>query len=177
MKKGTAFRFEVEHEEAMDDLKNALMHSLALWPINYKSGHRVILAVDTSNIAVSYLLLPISEDGKWYPSRYGSIALNEQENIWNHIFGVKDLAVEVNAKYIKGMINNPDLQLNVSINHWIAGILLFEFELIHVPAEQHKGLDGLSRQPRANEDLDEDDDYEDWIDKAGAFMIEALNLH
>jgi hypothetical protein len=26
------------------------------------------------------------------------------------IFGVKNLTVEVDAKYIKGMINNPDLQ-------------------------------------------------------------------
>lgn len=192
-KKGAFFRFDEEHEEAMDDLKNALVHSPALRPIDYKSGRRVILAVDTSHIAVGYLLLQIGEDGKRYPSRYGSIALNERESrysqaklelfglfralrdVRSHIFGVKDLAVEVDAKYIKGMINNPDLQPNASINRWIAGILLFEFELIHVPAERHKGPDGLSRRPRADEDPDEEDDYEDWIDEAGAFAIEALN--
>lgn len=192
-KKGTFFRFEEEHEEAMDDLKDALVHSPALRPIDYKSGRRVILAVDTSHIAVGYLLLQIGEDGKRYPSRFGSIALNERESrysqaklelfglfralrdVRNHIFGVKDLAVEVDAKYIKGMINNPDLQPNASINRWIAGILLFEFELIHVPAERHKGPDGLSRRPRAGEDPIEDDEYEDWIDEVGAFAIEALN--
>jgi hypothetical protein len=32
------------------------------------------------------------------------------------IFGVKRLTVEVDAKYIKGMINNPDLQPNATIN-------------------------------------------------------------
>jgi hypothetical protein len=32
------------------------------------------------------------------------------------IFSVKNLTVEVDAKYIKGMINNPDLQPNATIN-------------------------------------------------------------
>jgi hypothetical protein len=32
------------------------------------------------------------------------------------IFGVKNLTMEVNMKYIKGMINNPDLQPNMTIN-------------------------------------------------------------
>ncbi|KIO05552.1 hypothetical protein M404DRAFT_47366, partial [Pisolithus tinctorius Marx 270] len=79
--------------------------------------------------------------------------------------------VEVDAKYIKGMINNPDLQPNVTINRWIAGILLFEFKLIHVLAEKHRGPDGLSRRPRANEDLEPEDDYEDWIDEVGSFAV------
>jgi hypothetical protein len=33
-----------------------------------------------------------------------------------YIIGVKKLIVEVDAKYIKGMLNEPDLQLNVTIN-------------------------------------------------------------
>ena len=32
------------------------------------------------------------------------------------IFGVTNLTAEMDAKYIKGMINNPDLQLNATIN-------------------------------------------------------------
>ncbi|KIK73060.1 hypothetical protein PAXRUDRAFT_21273 [Paxillus rubicundulus Ve08.2h10] len=55
--------------------------------------------------------------------------------------------LELDAKYVKGMINNPDLQPNVTINRWIAGILLFSFKLVHVPAEKHAGPDGLSRMP------------------------------
>ncbi|KAF8545808.1 hypothetical protein OG21DRAFT_1368261, partial [Imleria badia] len=60
------------------------------------------------------------------------------------IFGATNLVVELDAKSIQGMINNPDLQLNATINRWITGILLFHFEFRHVPAEKHTGPDGLS---------------------------------
>ena len=41
------------------------------------------------------------------------------------------------------MINNPNIQPNATINHWISTILLFNFQLRHVPGYAH-GLDGLS---------------------------------
>ena len=52
--------------------------------------------------------------------------------------------LEVDAKYIKDMLNNPDLQPNATLNQWIQGIILFDFELQHVPAERYYGLDALS---------------------------------
>ena len=62
------------------------------------------------------------------------------------------------------MLNNPDIQPNAMINHWIAGILLFDFTLVHIPGASH-GPDGLSRWPAQPEDKpDPSDDYEDWID-------------
>ena len=60
------------------------------------------------------------------------------------IFGVANLIVEMDAKYVKGMINNPDSQLNATINWWIMGILLFHFCLEHIPATRHTGPNGLS---------------------------------
>lgn len=61
---------------------------------------------------------------------------------------MKNFVIKVNAKYIKGMINNPDVQPNATINHWIAGILLpvFNFKLWHVAAKDHAPADGLSRR-------------------------------
>ena len=50
----------------------------------------------------------------------------------------------MDAKYVKGMINNPDSQLNATINWWIMGILLFHFCLEHIPAKHHTGPNGLS---------------------------------
>ncbi|KAG2139149.1 uncharacterized protein EDB93DRAFT_1253074 [Suillus bovinus] len=91
------------------------------------------------------------------------------------IFGVTNLTVEVDTKYIKGMINNPDLQPNTTINRWITGILLFRFSLIHVPAAKHAGVDELSRRPCAPEDPDESDDHEDWLDRSYSFSMEILN--
>jgi hypothetical protein len=93
------------------------------------------------------------------------------------IFGVKNLTVEVNAKYIKGMINNPNLQPNVTINQWIAGILLFSFKLIHVSMLKHKGINGLSRHPPVEKEPMEDSNYEVWIDHAYSFSIVLLNNH
>jgi hypothetical protein len=60
-----------------------------------------------------------------------------------YIIGIKKLVVKVNAKYIRGMLNNPNIQLNATINCWIAGILLFDFKLVHIPGTTH-GPDSLS---------------------------------
>jgi hypothetical protein len=57
---------------------------------------------------------------------------------------VKNLIVEVDAKYIKGMLNNPDIQPNMTINQWIAAISLFDFKLVHVPTIHHMAADRLS---------------------------------
>jgi hypothetical protein len=65
------------------------------------------------------------------------------------------LFVEMDAEYIKGMLNNPDLNPNRTLNHWIATIKLFNFKLQHVPAESHKAPDGFSHKPPIKEDIEE----------------------
>ena len=92
-----------------------------------------------------------------------------------YIIGVRNLQVEVDAKYIKGMLNEPDLQPNATINQWIQGILLFNFALVHVPADRHKGPDALSWQPVAKgETVTPDDDS--WLDNI-ALLIYFPDLH
>jgi hypothetical protein len=123
-KKDAPFVFGAEQREAMQILKDAVLSSPTLKRLDYASERKVILAVNTSNIAIGFILLQVGEDGKCYPSRFGSIALTEVESHYSQaklelyglfctvrvfIFGVKNLTVEVDAKYIKGMINNPDL--------------------------------------------------------------------
>ena len=78
-----------------------------------------------------------------------------------YIIGVKNLIVEVDAKYIKEMLNHPDLQPNAVINQWIGGILTFSFKLIHVPAKNFKGTNGLSQRRRADDDTDPEESDED----------------
>ena len=72
------------------------------------------------------------------------------------------------------MINNPDIQPNAAVNHWISAILLFDFRLRHVPGHMH-GPDGLSRQPSAPEDPADNEDYEEWIDTANSFVLQPLS--
>src|SRR5713101_993849 len=63
------------------------------------------------------------------------------------------------------MLNNPDIQPNAAINHWITAILLFDFKIVHVPADKHRRPDGLSRQPPLEGEDEEEEDPEDWVDE------------
>ena len=161
-RKGVPFEFGEEQLDAMNRLKQTLAESPALKAIDYVAKREVVLVVDSSNMGVGYILMQEGEDGRRYPSRFGSITWNERERNYSqakaelyglmralratriHIIGVQKLFVEMDAKFIKGMINNPDVQPNVTINRWIAAILLFDFEIRHVPADKHTGADGLS---------------------------------
>ena len=72
------------------------------------------------------------------------------------------------------MLKNPNLQPNATLNRWIAGILLFDFTLIHIPAIHHKGPDGLSRRPPAEDDSDVlDDEDDDWFEEAYLIVSNA----
>jgi hypothetical protein len=92
-----------------------------------------------------------------------------------YIIGIKKLVIKVDAKYIRGMVNNPSIQPNATINRWIAGIFLFDFKLVHIPSTMH-GPDGLSRQPAQPDNPPKpEDNYEDWINRAYRFM-HIINL-
>ncbi|KZT35333.1 hypothetical protein SISSUDRAFT_959944, partial [Sistotremastrum suecicum HHB10207 ss-3] len=81
-----------------------------------------------------------------------------------YLVGIKDLVVEVDASYIKAMINNPDIAPNAATNRWITGIRLFDFTLRHVPASRHQGPDGFSRRAQVPEDpLEPAEETEEWL--------------
>jgi hypothetical protein len=165
--KDSPFDWGTPQQEAMDALKLAFATSRALRPIDYECERTVYLSVDSSCIAVGYVLSQLGSDGRRYPARFGSIPWNERESRYSqpkvelyglfralreeriHLIGVRDLVVEMDASSVKGMLNNPDLQPNATINRWIAAVKLFDFRLEHVPAVQHKGPDGLSRRTPA----------------------------
>jgi hypothetical protein len=159
-------------------LKDSILESPALRCLDYKCDHKVILAVDMSVVAVGFILLQLGEDGKHYPNCFGSIALSKVESHYSQakleLYGLF-CALRAVRVYIKGMINNPDLQPNTTINRWIVGILLFQFNLVHVPAAKHAGIDGLSRRPPAENHPEEDDDHEDWVDRTYSFGVTLLN--
>jgi hypothetical protein len=163
MRKDITFHFGAEEIAAMENIKDLVTRSSALRPLDYATHDwPIILAVDSSVTAIGYVLIQIRDYKRRYPSRFGSIAWTEHESQYSqaklelygvfhalrayriYIIGVKNLIVEVDAKYLKGMLNNPDIQPNVTINRWIAGILLFDFKLVHVPAIHHMAADGLS---------------------------------
>ena len=189
-RKDFPFIFGPEQIAAQDDLKAALLSSPALRPIDYASPANVILAVDTSHLAVGFHLCQCDLDNTRirYYARFGSITLNDRESRFSqpklelyglfralrvlkmYLIGIRNLVIEVDARYIKGMLTNPDLEPSASINRWIVSILTFHFTLVHVPGTSH-GPDGLSRRPpQPGDQLELDDDFDDWIDNLYGFM-------
>jgi RNase H-like domain found in reverse transcriptase len=131
-RKGTEWEFGPLQQAAMDDLKKALLESLALCPINYKSNSPVILVVDTSYITIGFILSQCNPNNAKlrYHFCFGSITLNERESRFSqpklelyglywalcaqklHLIGIRDLIIEVDAKYIRGMLKNLDIALS-----------------------------------------------------------------
>ena len=66
--KNVEFTFRKKELLAMEKLKGLAKDLPVIRTINYASGHEVVLAVDTSYIAVGYILSQIGIDRKWYPS-------------------------------------------------------------------------------------------------------------
>ena len=61
-------------------LKDKIIQSLALRRLDYESGQKVVLTVDTSVITVGFILSQEGEDGKHYPNCFGSISLTSIES-------------------------------------------------------------------------------------------------
>jgi RNase H-like domain found in reverse transcriptase len=142
----------------MDNLKQALLTFAALWPINYKSDAPVILSINTSHIAIGFILLQCDLDNVKlrYHECFRSIMLNKWESqfsqpklelyglYWSlraqelYLIGIWNLIVEVDAKFIKGMLAHPDIAPSASINWWILFILMFYFTLVHIPGTHHR---------------------------------------
>ena len=187
-RKGIPFTWQEEHKQAVQTLKDEITQSTALISIDYSSDHTIYLSVDSSVQGVGWILAQDCPDGHHRPSHFGSISWNEHESRYSqaklelyglfhalrvqrlYLVGTRNLIVKVDAGYIRGMLQNPDVQPNATINRWITTILLFDFKLVHVPAEKHCGPDGLSRRgPAPGEE--EEDDPKDWIDHALALGI------
>ena len=122
---------------------------------------------------------------------FGSITLNDHKSHFSqpklelyslfcalhalkmYLIGVWNLVVEVDARYIKGMLANLDLAPSASMNHWIVSILPFHFTLIHIPGTQH-GPDGLSRCPwQPGNDITDsvnNPEFNDWVNQVYGFM-------
>ncbi|THH06591.1 hypothetical protein EW146_g9566 [Bondarzewia mesenterica] len=142
------FHFRPDQIAAQENLKAALLTSLALRPIDYSS------------------------EAPYHPR-------SQAQTLWPfcalcslklYLISIHNLIIEVDARYIKGMLANPDLEPSTSINHWILSILTFHFTLIHIPGTLHTP-DGLSHHPPQPGDIAEpSDDFDDWVNNVYGFL-------
>jgi hypothetical protein len=79
----------------MQRLKDEIIKSPVLRQLDYASGQEVILAVDTSMIAVRYILSQEGNDGKRYLNRFGSLSLTAVESRYSQakleLYGLSEL--------------------------------------------------------------------------------------
>lgn len=176
-RKEIPFEWGERQDKAQEELKEVLRTSPALKPLDYTSDRPVILAVDTSYLAIGFFICQqdaIDKKRRVY-ARFGSIGMNEREARFSQpkrelyglfrtlkacqfwLRGCRNLIIEVDAKYIKGMLEHPDEVPNAAINRWIEYILQFMFKLVHIPGRIH-GPDGVSRRPHYEGDTPEWDE-------------------
>ena len=179
LRKNVVFEWKEEHDNSMQNLKDALEAAVPLGNIDYESDKAVVLAVDTSFKAVGFYIYQEGSSSKLKKMfvKFGSITLNEREARFSQpkreLFGLKralevneylligcrKLVVETDAKYLSGMLNHPEMGPNATINRWIEKILMYHFEIRHVAGKTF-GPDGLSRREWQQDDekypVDED---------------------
>lgn len=172
-RKDCDFSWGSDQEGAFNLLKTLVSQAPALRPIDYKCGRPVYLSVDTSIYGIGFVLSQQDEKGRRVAARYGSLPLSDVESRYSqsklelfglfralqhyslYLAGVPKLIVEVDASCIKGMLNNPNAHAKGPLNRWINGILLYHFELVHIPGHKHKAPDALSRRRYTSADNEE----------------------
>jgi len=79
-RKDTPFVWDAPQQGAFDALKIAVSSAPSLHPINYSTDLPVVLSVDTSYIAIGFILSQYDESGRKRPAHYGSLPINERES-------------------------------------------------------------------------------------------------
>lgn len=179
------FLWTDEAQQAMDHLKEKATTAPVLVKIDYEKAKRitqlprktddglVVVAVDSAALhGAGWVVYQIQGNEK-RPAIYGSCTFNETESRYSQpkaelygvfrafrhlrhrIWGVR-FRLEHDAKFLQQLIYSPDLP-NAPMTRWISFLMLFDFEMKHVSAENHKAADGLSRRPKSSLDSDEED--------------------
>src|SRR6202000_3256238 len=181
--KDVVFVWGPRQDVSMAVLKEALKDAPCLRPLNYDWDTDIVLAVDTSWKAIGIIIYQIDliDPKKKHYAKFASIPLNSREARFSQpkrelygikralsamqywLLGCRRLVVETDALYIKGMLSNPGMGPDATINRWIEQILMFKFKLKHVKGSTF-APDGLSRriaQPGDEEWPWDEDEFED----------------
>ena len=171
LRKEVPFEWGPKQIESMRQVKEGVAAAQAIRPLDYENQGAIVLAVDSSYMGIGFYIYQedLHNPNKKYYAKFGSRCLNDREARFSQpkrelfglkealrmnkkwLFGARKLIVETDAKYIKGMLENPDMMPNATINRWIDEILLYHFTLRH-KAGATFGPDGLSRRPYQQSD-------------------------
>ena len=125
-RKGKDFKWTETCQQSFDTLKGLITSAPALLPIGYTFRRPIILSVDSSHMGVVIILSQLDHHGRKRQSRYGSLPFSAIEvNYFQpklelyglfcamrhfrlYLVSAKNVRVEVDAKYIREILNEPE---------------------------------------------------------------------
>ena len=170
-KKNVEWVWAEEHQQAFDDLKQALTSDTLLIYPNFSS--EFVVTTDASNVGIGGILSQRDKDGNLRPVAYTAKLLNSAQRNYSTLD--RELAAIVHAclhwrVYLEGRefliqtdhaplkyILNPRSKLTPRQIRWAADLRQFQFNVVHVKGTNNVVSDALSR-PNGDETLMSEDD-------------------
>lgn len=166
MKADAAWVWGDRERLAMQTLKDHITNAPALMTVSHKNPGTIFLSVDASHEGAGACLEQIGPDGKRHPCRFESTLWSKAESNWHStkleckavvwalkkfrmwLYGVHFI-IETDAQTLIAQLNRSSSDLPGSVmNRWLAAILLWDFEIRHVPGKKNVVADALSRYPK-----------------------------
>lgn len=195
LRKNSEWVWGPEQKEAMRVIKEAVTNPPALVAIDYQGG-KLILGVDASKQGGGAHLEQVGADGLRHTIRFDSTLWSESESrqhstkleckalVWalkafqTYLYG-HHFTVETDAKVLIAQLNRSASDLPGSVmNRWLATILQWDFDIVHVPGKKNVIPDALSRMPQPEgwvPPAEDEDDLDPFIDKLLDKHEEVLN--
>ena len=185
LRKDAEWFWGMEQREAMAIIKQAVTQPPALVSIDYNGGP-IFLGVDASHIGGGAHLEQVGADGCRHTIRFDSTLWSKAESkqhstkleckalVWalkafqTYLYGHR-FTVETDAKVLIAQLNRSSSDLPGSVmNRWLATILQWDFDIVHVPGKKNVIPDALSRYPQLEgwtPPPKDEEDLEPFIDK------------
>jgi transposase InsO family protein len=160
LKKGTAFTWTPECQEAMRNLKDALTQSPVLVYPDFSKPF--ILSTDASNFAIGAVLSQ-ERDGEEHPCAYASRQLSSPEvsyattekELLAVVWGVNQFRWALIGQKFRIVTDHAALKWLFSLKdpssrllRWALKLGEYEYEVVHKPGKKHLNADALSRKVR-----------------------------
>ena len=187
-------KWDSEHQESFDRLKEALISSPILAYLNYNKPF--IPETDASLKGLGAVLSQEYDDGNFHIISYASHALKPYERSMHNYSSAKlELLVlkwamcEKFRDYLIGskftvFTDNNSLtyirtsHLGAAQIHWLSDLALFDFEIKYRTGKTNQVADALSRQPENPESSSESsDDEEEWETISYEMVFQILDHH
>lgn len=176
-----------DQDQAMYTLKHAICSAPALASLDYSDTlkYKVFLMTDASQDGGGACLEQLQADGRRHPIRFESTLWSARERLWHstkleckavlwalkkfrtYLYGIH-FTIETDAATLIAQLNRSSTDNPGSVmNRWISTILLWDFDIVHVPGKKNVVADALSRYPKPDDWVppeEPEDDLEEFID-------------